>query len=216
MATIKKSEARLLAFFGILMFIAVTYFVLDILKAKRNAEIIRQVAIQKKIDEYKELIQQKVQWEVKRDFVDQYQPRYRSEEVEAPALEAYFRNHAAAANVTVTTLLPRAPEPLGENMIALSLEAKISGTGQDIINFLTRLQSERLFYAIPSISIDADRKDPSSVKADMIFSRWYVDEGDALGEEPTTEPGTEPAADKPPAASVAELKEPAAAGAASN
>lgn len=180
MAAIKQSEARLLVIFGFLILAAVTFFVLDILGAKKDEAIARQTAVRNKILEYNNLIKQKDQWEVKREFVGQYQPSYRSEEEEAPALEAYFRNNAVAAGVEVTTLLPRAPEPLGDNldMVSLSLEAKVTGTGQNILGFLTRLQAETKFYAIPSITIAADRKDPSVVKADLIFSRWFLDEGD--------------------------------------
>jgi hypothetical protein len=190
MAAIKQSEARLLVIFGFLILAAATFFVLDILGEKKDEMIARQTAVKSKIVEYNNLIKQKDQWEVKREFVGQYQPSYRSEEEEAPALEAYVRNHALAAGVEIKTV-PRAPEPLSDTMISLSLEAKVTGTGMDILNFLTRLQGETKFYAIPSITIAADRKDPSIVKADLIFSRWFIDEGDQPTmdlEEPVEEP----------------------------
>lgn len=180
----KKSEARLLGIFAILILGAITFFVLDVLKDKKNEALARQVAVQKEIDKFNELIEEKEKWEYLRGFVDQYQPRYRSEVEEAPALEAYFRNHAVATGIEVTTLLPRAPEELGDNMVSLSIEAKVSGAGGDILSFLTRLQGENKFYAIPSITIAADRKDPSLVKADMIFSRWFTLDGEL----PTAEP----------------------------
>ena len=179
--------------FGILILGAVTFFVLEVVNEKKNEAIARQNAVKKKIREYNDLIKHKERWEVRRDFVWRYQPRYRTEEEEAPALEAYFANHAVAADVTVDTLLKRAPEPLGgdETMVSLSLEAKVSGTGGSILNFLSRLQSETSFYAIPSITIKADTKDPSIVKADLIFSRWFVDEGDVPTMEAAEEtPGT--------------------------
>ncbi len=47
-----------------------------------------------------------------------------------------------------------------------------------MLRFLIQLQAENRFYAIPSITITADRKDPSLVSADMIFSRWFALDGE--------------------------------------
>ena len=216
MAAIKKSELRLLVVFGILIFGAVTFFALDVVNGKKNDAIGLQRSYANKIREYNDLISQKEQWEVKREFVQRYQPVYRSEEQEAPALEAYFRSAAQGEGVEIKTLRPMPPEPLGKSMMAISLEAKVTGAGPDIMRFLIQLQAENRFYAIPSISIAADRKDPSVVTADMIFSRWFsldgemppLDEMDpvrpvATGSQPAAEgegASGDPAATEPPTA----------------
>ena len=178
MAAIKKSELRLLVVFGILIFGAITFFALDVVNGKKYVAIGLQRSYANKIREYNDLISQKEQWEVKREFLQRYQPVYRSEEQEAPALEAYFRSAAQGEGVEIKTLRPMPPEPLGKSMMAISLEAKVSGAGPDIMRFLIQLQAENRFYAIPSISIAADRKDPSVVTADMIFSRWFSLDGE--------------------------------------
>ena len=197
MAAIKQSELRLLIVFGILIFGAVTFFALEVVSGKKNDAIGLQRSYANKIREYNDLISQKEQWEVKRDFVQQYQPVYRTEEQEAPAIEAYFRSAAQGEGVEIKTLRPMPPEPLGSSIMAISLEAKVSGPGPDIMRFLIQLQAENRFYAIPSISIAADRKDPSIVTADMIFSRWFSLDG----QEP---PVAEPASSEP----AEELSEP--------
>ena len=177
MASIKKSEARLLVIFGILIFGTITFFVLEVISGRKNDEVVKQRAYQNKIREYQDLISQREQWEVKREFVERYQPVYRTEEQEAPALEAYFRSAAQSEAIEIKTLRPMPPEPLGDNMMAISLEAKVSGAGSDVLRFLIQLQAENRFYAIPSITIASDRKDPTQVSVDMIFSRWFALDG---------------------------------------
>ena len=211
MASIKKSELRLLIIFGILILGAVTFFVLEVLNGKKNDALARQTAVRNKIREYNELIRDKEQWEVKREFVGRYQPVFRSEELEAPALEAYFRRNAQAENVEVKTLLPQPPEPLGNDMMSISLQAKVSGLGSDILRFLILLQAENRFYAIPSITIASDRKDPTQVNVDMVFRRKFNLDGEmpSLSDpeeepvgtfatsQPETKPEPEPAAGDP-------------------
>ncbi|MGI9239281.1 MAG: hypothetical protein ACR2RV_00685 [Verrucomicrobiales bacterium] len=194
MAAIKQSELRLLVVFGILIFGAVTFFALEVVNGKKNDAIGLQRSYANKIREYNDLISQKEQWEVKRDFIQQYQPVYRTEEQEAPAIEAYFRSAAQGEGVEIKTLRPMPPEPLGNSIMAISLEAKVTGPGPDIMRFLIQLQAENRFYAIPSISIAADRKDPSVVTADMIFSRWFTLNGQAP---PVEEPGQAPPMEEP-------------------
>ena len=65
-------------------------------------------------------------------------------------------------------------------MMSLAFEAKVEGAGADVLNFLTRLQSDHLFYAIPSITVAADRKDSTTLKVDLIFCRWFVEDDGAL------------------------------------
>ncbi len=130
MAAIKKSEARLLVIFGILIFGAITFFVLEVINGRKNDAITLQRSYANKIREYQDLISQKDQWEVKRDFLSRYQPAFRTEEQEAPALESYFRSAAQAEAIEIKTIRPMPPEPLGDSMMAISLEAKVSGRGQ--------------------------------------------------------------------------------------
>ena len=226
MASIKKSEARLLVIFGILIFGTITFFVLEVISGRKNDEVVKQRAYQNKIREYQDLISQREQWEVKREFVERYQPVYRTEEQEAPALEAYFRSAAQSEAIEIKTLRPMPPEPLGDNMMAISLEAKVSGAGPDVLRFLIQLQAENRFYAIPSITIASDRKDPTQVSVDMIFSRWFALDGqepvpdERLAPAATTEADTgeattaadEPAAEDPPSAGEPEPAAPSPAG----
>lgn len=183
MAALKKSEARLLGIFGLLIFAAITYFVIDIVDAKKKDMIGLQRARAKKIRDYQNLIDTRPLWQARKDFVNQFQPVYRTEEKEAPALEAYFRRAATVEGVEVKKLLPQPPLPLGDSMMAISLQASVSGAGPDVLRFLILLQAENRFYAIPSISIVADRKDPSIVNADLIFSRWFTLDGNIPEEE---------------------------------
>lgn len=203
MAAMKKSELRLLVVFCILILGAITFFALEVVNGRKNDAIASQKGFARQIREFNELIKDRDKWQVRRDFVDRYQQPYRTEEQEAPALESYFRRNADAMGLEIKKLIPNPAEELGNRMMTVSLQAQVVGPGSDVLQFLTLLQAENRFYAIPSITVSSDRKDPTLAVADLIFSRLFV----IQWEDDFDEPSEEPVA-APPVEEVAAATEP--------
>ena len=175
MAELKKSEARLLMAFGLLIFAAITMFVLKTVEGKKNLAVTQKRAADREVARLEKLIETEPKWTYYRDFVQQYQPMFESEEKHAPALEAYFRS--AAGDLEFKKLVFNPPLPMKGNVISVSLQANLRGPGAEVLSFLSNLQNDKRFYAIPSISIVADLKDPSMLTVDMVFARWFTTDG---------------------------------------
>ena len=100
-------------------------------------------------------------------------PIYESEEIAAPRLEKLVREKAKDAGIQIDALLPRAPED-GGKYIGIPLEGRVSGTAEQVIKFLSAIESRDQYRLMPRVVIYGDRKDPRLAKASFMATSWYA------------------------------------------
>lgn len=172
MAGLKKSEKRLLIVFGIVLFVLAN-LVGDYLLASRKSEArLSTQANQEKIEESELLLATKETWQKRKDWLEQRQPRYASEETAATEIENHIRLSANAAGASIDSLKPQEPITL-QGEVQVAWNANVSGTNEEVTRFVSLLQDRDGFYDLPSTSFTSDRKDPTILRAVVNVARRY-------------------------------------------
>lgn len=172
MAGLKKSEKRLLIVFGIVLFVLANLVGDYLLASRKSAARVATQAHKEKITESELLLRTKETWQKRKNWLDQRQPRYASEETAATEIENHIRLSANAAGASIDSLKPQEPITLpGEVQVAWN--ANVSGTNEEVTRFISLLQDRDGFYDLPSTTFTSDRKDPTILRAVVNVARRY-------------------------------------------
>ena len=131
-------------------------------------------------------------WEKRRAWLAARMPAYTTEEAEAPKLEGSVTNSAGLAGVTIGKIIPIEHSATAEYQ-KIGVGVTAFGSNEEIIRFLSLLQSRDAFRLMPTVKITPDKKDPSIVNVELTLNQLYSLETVAV-----PEPETQPESENPP------------------
>ena len=168
----KKSEKRLLIVFGIALFIVANILGEGIFAQRKAAAEIAIENHKNSVTEFELLLRNRALMDKQRGWLSSRQPRYISEESAANDIEAHVTNGANQSGVNVDSRKPT--EPVAEaHFTQVAVNVNVSGEAGAVTQFISLIQSQNGFYAIPSVNYTTDRRDPSILRCAATIARWY-------------------------------------------
>ena len=146
------------------------------LEIYENAQAERQDA-ERRLASYERTLRQADTWEARLKFLGSDQPRLSSEsKAQAEILETLETSVAEAGLV----FLGRNPRPTitEQDFVEVRAWAKVQGTIDQLVPWLYELQSADgkglPFRAVPELTVQADKRDPSKLTCEILLTRRYV------------------------------------------
>ncbi len=169
----KRSEKRLLGAFGLVVFALVNLFGFRILREKKDAADIEAGQLRDQIGLLSLEEAERDLWLKRRAWMESRQPAFTDETTEAPKLEGAVTNAANLAGVSVDSLKPVALEST-DNFDKIGIVAAVSGSNEEVVRFLSLLQTRDGFRTMDSFELKPDKKDPAIVKCAIVLSQLYA------------------------------------------
>ncbi len=199
MTPLKPSEKRLLTSFGVAAFLLLNLLGFSWLK-KRNLVIERQrITLETRARELQMWKNRAPEAEQKRAFLDQHLQAYADEATRETYLDRFINQEASALDLTVRKNQPM-PVKLEDHFHKSRYTAEVSGSWDNVFEFIFRLQSPKEFRFVPTIRLKSQKKEgagPTEEAADAVctfeIEKWWspesVPDADPLAEAET--PATE-------------------------
>ena len=140
MAQLKNSEKRLIFGFGLVLFVLGNLFLFNFGK-KTMGKLQRDLDNAKSdLQQYEPLLEEKIQWEKRRAWLDAEQPFFTTEEDKAPKLQQSINDMANLTGVEVTM------KPLEHGVEAyhqhIGITGDVKGTAEQVLRFASLLQDQ--------------------------------------------------------------------------
>ncbi|MCS7062554.1 MAG: type II secretion system protein M [Methylacidiphilales bacterium] len=166
------SEKRLTIILAIVLLFIGNYYLIAYLftQIKKQHRIIADIKSQEQLTalwlEEKDLWQQRQQW------LDKHQPTLTNPDQASSDMLQKLVEKARQFNITISDqrILPPSSTP---DYQQIAIELKISGTLEQITQWIADFQQPENFYAIPSCNIKSDT-DPPKVIVTLQIARWYA------------------------------------------
>jgi hypothetical protein len=197
MTQLKPSEKRLLIFFGIAAFILLNLLGFSWLK-KRNVLLERQrITVESRIRELEMWQGKAAEAEQKRSYLDQHLQAYADEATRETYLDDFIKREASDLDLEVRKNVTM-PALLEEHFHKSRYTAEVSGSWDDIFEFIYRLQQPKEFRFVRTLRLKSQKKEGSSDEAaDAVctfeIEKWWSPESAHL-EDVFTAPATAAAA----------------------
>jgi hypothetical protein len=171
MAQLKNSEKRLIFGFGLVMFILGNLFLFNFGK-KKMGELQRDLDnAESNLQQYEPLLEEKIQWEKRRAWLDAEQPFFTTEEDKAPKLQQSINDMAQLTGVEVTM------KPLEHGVEAyhqhIGIIGDVKGTAEQVLRFASLLQDQGKFREVNSFTIKSEKNDPSLLVLQFTMTELY-------------------------------------------
>ena len=168
----KKSEKRLLIVFGIALFLVANVIAEGIFARRKAAARAAIDTHTSSIEEFEFLLQNRATLDQQRSWLTAKQPRFISEESAATDVENHIKRCADVAGVTIDSSKQSTPIET-PNYMQIGLQTNVSGDAAGVTQFVSLVQSQDGFYAIPSVKFTPDRRDPSILRLTATIARLY-------------------------------------------
>ena len=197
MTPLKSSEKRLLISLGIAAFLLLNLLVFSWLK-KRNLAVERQrVTLETQARELRMWKDRAPEAEQKRAFLDQHLQAYADEATRETYLDQFINQEAEALGLTVRKNQPM-PVRLEEHFHKSRYTAEVSGSWDNVLEFVYRLQQPKEFRFIPTIRLKSQKKEGAAATdeaADVVctfeIEKWWSPESAPPVESITVLPSAE-------------------------
>ena len=168
----KKSEKRLLVVFGVALFLVANILGEGIFAQRKAAARAAIEEHKTSIVEYELLLKNRAKMDKQRAWLSSRQPRFLSEEAAANDVDEHVTSCANQSGATVDSRKPT--EPLvTPHFTQIAVNVNVSGDAAAVVQFISLIQSQSGFYAIPSVNYTTDRRDPSILRCAATIARWY-------------------------------------------
>ncbi len=196
MTPLKSSEKRLLTFLGIAAFLLLNLLGFSWLK-KRNVALERQrITLDSRARELRMWKDRAPEAEQKRAYLDQHLQAYADEATRETYLDQFINEEASDLNLTVRKNQPM-PVKLEDHFHKSRYTAEVSGSWDDVFEFIFRLQAPKEFRFVPTLRIKPQKKegstsndDPADAVCTFEIEKWWS---------PESAPAAAPLADPLPA-----------------
>ena len=166
MTPLKPSEKRLLTSFGIAAFLLLNLLGFSWLK-KKNLVIERQrITLETRARELQMWKSRAPEAERKRTFLDQHLQAYADEARRETYLDEFVNSEASALNLTVRKNQPMPPK-LEEHFHKSRYTAEVSGSWDDVLEFIYRLQRPKEFRFVSNIRLKSQKKEGATAETDQ-------------------------------------------------
>ena len=171
MAKLKTSEKRLLTMFGLVALVLANLFAWNLYKKKKNQVDFELTESKAQIEQFRYLLPERDMWEKRRAWLEARLPLYTSETEEAPKLEGAVQQAAKLGGVEIDI------KPIAHSVTAdyqqIGVAVKASGSNEDVLRFLSLLQTRDSFRLMTTLDVTPDKKDPSIVRAELTLNQIY-------------------------------------------
>jgi hypothetical protein len=196
MTPLKPSEKRLLTSFGVAAFLLLNLLGFSWLK-KRNLAIERQrITLESRSRELQMWKSRAPEAEQKRAFLDQHLMAYPDEAFRETYLDRFINQEASALDLTIRKNQPM-PVKLEDLFHKSRYTAEVSGSWDNVLEFIFRLQAPKEFRFVPNIRLKSQKKEgaatsdePADVVCTFEIEKWWS---------PESVPDADPLADPAPA-----------------
>ena len=209
MTPLKPSEKRLLTSFGVAAFLLLNLLGFSWLK-KRNLAIERQrITLESRARELQMWKARAPEAEQKRAFLDQHLQAYADEATRETYLDRFINQEASALNLDVRKNQPM-PVKLEDLFHKSRYTAEVSGTWDDVLEFIYGLQAPKEFRFVSNIRLKSQKKEgtatsdePADVVCTFEIEKWWSPES-----APDADPLADPAAPSDEQSATAKVEPP--------
>ena len=202
MTPLKPSEKRLLTSFGVATFLLLNLLGFSWLK-KKNLVIERQrITMETRARELQMWKTRAPEAEQKRVFLNQHLQAYADEATRETYLDQFINQEASSLDLTVRKNQPM-PVKLEEHFHKSRYTAEVSGSWDNVFEFIFRLQSPKEFRFVPSVRIKPQKKEgattndePADAVCTFEIEKWWSPESAAHVDPLAVTPGEQTATAK--------------------